>query len=109
MHRLFIGLFCFLFLYGLCGCAAFNDTFSRSGQESAPQESTPQVCLLDPASCIPQTPSPAVAPDKTAPIVQIPETSYDFGILREDTELVHKFLIKNVGASELIIKKVSPG
>ena len=119
MQRLFIGLLCFPVLYGLCGCASFKDTFSRSGQESPPQQSetkapalipaTPQTCPLDPASCVPQTTSPAAAPDKTAPIVQVPETSYDFGIMREDKEFVHKFHIKNAGASELIIKKISPG
>ena len=119
MQRLFIGLLCFLVLYGLCGCAAFKDTSGRSGQESPPQQSetkapalipaTHQTCSLDSVACVPQTISPAVAPEKGAPIVQVPETSFDFGIMREDKEFVHKFRIKNVGASELIIQKISPG
>ena len=119
MQRLFIGLLCFLVLYGLCGCAAFKDTSSRSGQGSSPQQSetkasalipaASQTCRLDSVACIPQTTSLAIAPDNAAPIVQVPETSFDFGIMREDKEFVHKFRIKNVGASELIIKKISPG
>jgi len=119
VQRLFIGLLCFLVLYGLCGCAAFKDTSSRSGQESPSQQSetkapalfpaTPQTCRLDSVECVPQTTSLVVAPEKGTPIVQVSETSFDFGIMREDKEFVHKFRIKNVGASELIIKKISPG
>ncbi len=119
MQRLFIGVLYFLLLYGLCGCAAFKDAYSRSGQESSPQQSetkapalipaASQTCPLDSVACIPQTTPLAVAPDKAAPIVQVPETSFDFGIMREDKEFVHKFRIKNVGASELTIKKISPG
>ncbi len=119
MQRLFIGLLCFLVLYGLCGCAAFKDASSRSGQESPLQQSetkapalipaTPQICPLDSVACVPQTTSLAAAPEKAAPIVQVPETSFDFGMMREDKEFVHKFRILNAGTSELIIKKISPG
>jgi hypothetical protein len=119
VQRLFIGLLCFPVLYGLCGCASFKDTSSRSGQESLPQQSetkapavippTSQTCTLDPAACVPPTAPLAAAPDKAAPIVQVPEATFDLGIMREDKTFVHKFLIKNVGASELTIKKISPG
>jgi hypothetical protein len=119
VRRLFIGLLCFPVLYGLCGCAAFKDSSSRSGQESPPQQSetkapaltpaTPQTCTLDSVACVPQTTPLVAAPDKAAPVVQIPETSFDLGIMREDKEFAHEFRIKNVGASELTIKKISPG
>ena len=67
------------------------------------------VCLLDPAAAIPETVSPAPATDE-APIVQLAETAYDFGTMNAETdEFVHKFSIKNVGASQLKIKKIIPG
>jgi hypothetical protein len=102
----------------LCGCAAFKDSFSRFGQQPAQKAETKapasipetaQVCSLDTVACVPQSTSPVAAPDKAAPVVQVPETSYDFGIMSEDKDFVHKFRIKNVGASELKIKKVLPG
>jgi hypothetical protein len=119
VQRLFTGLLCFAVLYCLCGCAAFKDSSSGSWQESTPQQSetkppalipeTAQVCLLDPAACVPQTTSPVAAPEKAAPVVQVPETSFDFGKMNEDKVFVHKFQIKNAGTSELIIKKILPG
>jgi hypothetical protein len=119
VQRLFTGLLCFAVLYGLCGCAAFKDSSSNSWQESPPQQSetkspglipeTAQVCLLDPAACVPQTTSPVAAPEKAAPVVQVPETSFDFGKMNEDKVFVHKFQIKNAGTSDLIIKKILPG
>jgi hypothetical protein len=119
VRRLFIGLLCFTVLYGLFGCAAFKDTSSRSAQESLPQQyetkapalipAALQTCPLDSIACVPQTTSLVAAPEKAAPIVQVPETSFDFGIMREDKDFVHKFRIRNVGTSELIIKKIIPG
>jgi hypothetical protein len=119
VQRLFIGLLCFLIPYGLWGCASFKDTSSRSGQEAQPQQSetkaptlipaTLQTCPLNSVACVPQTTSLVAAPEKAAPIVQVPETSFDFGIMREDKDFVHKFRIKNVGTAELIIKKIIPG
>jgi hypothetical protein len=120
VQRLFIGLLCFPVLYGLCGCAAFKDTSSRSVQESPPQQQTEtkapalipgtvQTCPLDSVACVQQTSSPVVAPEKAVPIVKVPETSFDFGKMTEDKVFVHKFQIKNVGTSELIIKKILPG
>jgi len=119
VQRLFVGLLCFALGYGLCGCASFKDSSSRSGQELPPQQSetkapdlipaAPQICPLDPAGCIPQTTSPVTPPGKAAPVVQVPETSFDFGTMSGDSVFVHKFQIKNVGTSELIIKKIIPG
>jgi hypothetical protein len=119
VQRLFIGLLCFALVCGLCGCAGFKDSSYRSGQELPPQQSetkapdlnpeAAQICPLDPAACVPQTTSPVTPPGKTAPVVQVPETSFDFGTMSEDKVFVHKFQIKNVGASELIIKKILPG
>lgn len=120
MQRLFIGLLCFSVLYIVCGCAAFKDSSSSSVQESPTQQKseakapdtisgTLKVCPLDSVACVPENTSLAVAPDKAAPVVQLPETSFDFGIMNENREFVHKFQIKNAGSSDLIIKKIIPG
>ncbi len=119
MQRLFIGLLCFAFVNGICGCAAFKDSSCCSGQELPPQQSeakapdlipaAPQICLLDPAACAPEITSSVTPPEKAAPVVQVPEKSFDFGTMSGDSVFVHKFQIKNVGASELIIKKIIPG
>jgi hypothetical protein len=119
MQRFFTGMLCVLFLYPLYGCSTFTGASDRFVKESravlhpetkAPGQdcATAGVCLLDPASAIPETVSPAPASDN-APIVQLAETAYDFGTVREDQDLRHKFTIKNVGTSQLKIKKVLPG
>jgi hypothetical protein len=129
MQRLLSGLLCFAALYTLCGCAAYKDSFSRSAQGTARQTETEasasiagtnentcalipgtaQTCRIDSATCLVQaTSSPVEAPQKSAPIVQVPETSHDFGTMQEDKEFFHKFLVKNTGTSELVIKKIIP-
>jgi hypothetical protein len=118
VQRLFIGLLCFTVLYGLFGCSALKDASSRSGQESSPQQreaqapppvpETPQTCPLDSVACVPQATPLAAALKKEGPVAQVPETSFDFGIMNEDKEFVHKFRIRNVGTSELIIKQILP-
>lgn len=42
----------------------------------------------------------------TGPVVQVPETSFDFGEVVEGKDYVHDFIIKNVGTAPLEIKKV---
>ncbi len=119
MQRFFTVMLCVLFLYPLSGCTTFTDASNRFVQEShailhpeatasAPDSPIAGVCLLDPAAAIPETVSPAPATDG-APIVQLAETAYDFGTMNENNEFVHKFSIKNVGASQLKIKKIIPG
>ncbi len=129
MKRLLGGFLVFLALYSLFGCASFKDLAGRPGQEqtqpagsnacastAATEESalpgTAQVCRLDSAVCYLQTttPPPAIsAPDKAAPVVQVPEKSFDFGTMRGDGDFSHKFKIMNTGTSDLIIKKIIPG
>lgn len=106
MQSLSTGLLCFLVLYILCGCAGFKDASSLSGQQSVQKtetrESTPEPTLQT------DTSSPARA-EKPVPVVQVPEPSFDFGKMSDDKVFVHKFLLKNVGTSELVIKKILPG
>jgi len=110
MQRFFTGMLCFLVLYPLSGCTTFTGASNRFVQESSTAQDSPTtgVCLLDLAASIPETVSPAPATDN-APIVQLPETAYDFGSMNENREFVHKFSVRNVGESQLKIKKIIPG
>ncbi len=119
MHRLLKGLLCFLVLGLLSGCAATKNTTSSLVQKTltiahlgskTPEHGSEKggVCLLDPTPTAADA-TVAAAPADKAPVVQIPETAFDFGTVTDDKDLVHKFSIKNVGKSELKIKKVMPG
>jgi hypothetical protein len=44
-----------------------------------------------------------------APVIQISEATYDFGEVPEGGELVHDFIVKNTGRTELRIEQVRPG
>ncbi len=114
MQRFFTRLLCFLALLMLCGCAAFKGDSIRPGQEPVLQTETKapasiagtaETCPVGSLVCV----TPVPAPEKRAPLIEIPEKSYDFGIMNEDGDFSHKFEIKNVGTSELIIKKILPG
>ena len=48
-------------------------------------------------------------PQANAPSVQLAETMFDFGQLKEDGDYLHVFKVKNAGAATLQIKKVLPG
>jgi hypothetical protein len=114
MKRLGAGIFCTLTLFFLTGCAhtsgatdSFRSTLAFLHLGKAPAEK--HVCMLDPTSYMTETPDQSAAASDRAPVVEVPETTYDFGKFTEDKELVHKFDIKNVGKSVLTIKKVLPG
>jgi hypothetical protein len=49
----------------------------------------------------------AASPD--APVLQVPEPTYDFGEVFEGVEVSHDFKIKNTGKTELLIEQVRPG
>lgn len=48
-------------------------------------------------------------PQPNAPSVQLAETMFDFGQLKEDGDYLHVFKVKNAGTAALQIKKVLPG
>ncbi len=48
------------------------------------------------------------APAASGPVVQVPETSFNFGEVNDGADYVHDFKIKNVGNAALEIKKVLP-
>ncbi|MCE5335177.1 MAG: DUF1573 domain-containing protein [Desulfobacteraceae bacterium] len=43
------------------------------------------------------------------PVVQMSETSWNFGELIDGREYAHDFMVKNAGTAPLEIKKVLPG
>jgi hypothetical protein len=127
MQRFFTVLLCFSVLLMLGGCATSNGGSSRLGQEPAPQAETKaaapipgttatpatasipgaaEICPVGSVTCPPGT---APAPQKTGPTAEVPEKLFDFGTMNEDRDYSHAFIIKNVGTSELTIKKVLPG
>ena len=44
-----------------------------------------------------------------APVVEVPETSWDFGHVPQNSKLTHDYWIKNIGTDSLKIIKVKPG
>lgn len=46
---------------------------------------------------------------RTAPVAVFPEKVFDFGLALEGKEITHDFVVRNGGASELLIQNVKPG
>jgi hypothetical protein len=117
MQRFFTGLLCFSVLMMFYGCATITDDSSVSGQKPASQTETKAAAPTPGATETQVTAPPGTtgtgitpAQDKPpAPAVEVPEKAFDFGVMREERDYSHAFIIKNVGTSELIIKKIVPG
>lgn len=103
---------CSLVVLALWGCAAFMKGTGQGDRTSEPvqqQNAEPAgVCLIDPM-CAVHASDLAVAQTDNPPVVQVPERVYDFGFIDGSKELVHTFVIRNSGRSELKIKDVLPG
>ena len=59
-----------------------------------------------------ETPKPEIALAAVStgpPVVEIPETFFDFGNVTDGNDYVHAFVIRNTGTGSLEIKKVLPG
>ena len=58
-----------------------------------------------------EKPDTAVASAVTTgtPALEVPEWYFDFGEVKEGTDYVHAFVIRNKGTGVLEIKKVQPG
>lgn len=52
-----------------------------------------------------QTSAPVAAQQGT-PLVEVPETEFDFGVVNEENEYMHEFKVFNKGNGVLEIKKV---
>ena len=118
MQRFFSGLLCFSALLMLCGCATSKGDYSSAGREPIPQTETKAVAPASGATenkvaMVPGTPPAGTTTgevsQRTGPIAEVPEKFFDFGTMSEDMDYSHAFIVKNVGTSELTIKKVLPG
>ncbi|MHC1727264.1 MAG: hypothetical protein AB9866_14860 [Syntrophobacteraceae bacterium] len=92
-NRLLVSLFC-LFL-ALWGCASKKATVDEG-----------------PRAAISPAAAPTVAPAAVAagtPVVEVPETNFDFGVVTDGNDYTHAFVIRNAGTGVLEIKKVLPG
>jgi hypothetical protein len=47
--------------------------------------------------------------DTNTPLIEVPETLFDFGEIKDGDDYVHAFTIWNLGTGVLEIKKVLPG
>jgi hypothetical protein len=93
-------------------CKTNNACASPAPTNESKIAGTVQVCRLESAQCFLQTtdsPASIPSPGTTGPVVQVPEATYDFGSMPGYSVFSHKFVIKNVGTSELVIKKIFPG
>ncbi len=63
----------------------------------------------DPQATAPKAePQAAVSSAQAFPVLQIPETTFDFGEVYEGGEVEHEFVLKNTGKGELLIDQVRP-
>lgn len=118
MQRLFKALIYSLIAYAVCGCAAFDDAYRRDAQPPVPSRAETQspsknpaasgVCVLDPVAAAARETASSTPSTSNAPIVEVPEPTYTFGT-GANRDFSHTFTIKNVGTSELNIKKFIPG
>ena len=63
----------------------------------------------EPAGDASQAKPATQAVPQNAPVIQIPQATFDFGDVPEGVEVVHDFKIKNTGKAELQIEQVRPG
>jgi hypothetical protein len=96
MQRFFTGLLCFSVLLLHCSFAAVMGDSSVWAQTPSTQTETKAAA-----------PTPGTRPP--GPAVAVAESTFDFGVMREDKDYSHTFIIKNEGTSELIIEKVQHG
>ena len=107
MRRFSIGLLSAFVLLMFYGYGATTGDSGVSGQQPAPQTETRAAAPTSgtaPAGII-----LAQAQQRTGPVAEVAEKSFDFGTMNEDRDYSHAFIIKNAGTSELTIKKVLRG
>jgi hypothetical protein len=98
-NLLTIGLIVSLFLIPL-GCAHTPD---RTG--AVPEQ--PQTT----AAPVSATPAPAADTAQTngTPVLELSETTFDFGLVSDGNDYIHAFKMRNTGTGVLIIRKILPG
>jgi len=63
----------------------------------------------DNSAGMPEHKDNAAAQTNGTPTVEVPETVFDFGVVREGNDYLHAFNIKNTGTGALEIRKILPG
>jgi hypothetical protein len=58
---------------------------------------------------MPEHQEAAIAQTTGTPAVELSETTFDFGVVREGNDYIHAFKIRNTGTGVLVIRKVLPG
>lgn len=43
------------------------------------------------------------------PVIEIKNTSHDFGAVFKNEKFVHAFIVRNAGTADLVIEEVKPG
>jgi hypothetical protein len=114
MKGLGIVTICVIASFFAAGCAHQKDSLPKASESAAAVQSEnygSMVCLLDATAAYSvEKVEPVPAPvDGTSPAIEVPETSFDFGKISEEQDLVHTFSVRNVGTSVLNIRKVVPG
>jgi hypothetical protein len=51
----------------------------------------------------------ATAQTNGTPAVELSETTFDFGVVKEGNDYLHAFEIRNTGTGVLVIRKILPG
>ena len=63
----------------------------------------------DNAASMPNHQEIAAVQTNGTPVIEVPETVFDFGIVREGNDYIHDFKIRNIGTGPLEIRKIVPG
>ena len=79
-----------LFIAAWCICLSWAHAANPAGNPAQPKPA-----------------APAASPN--APVIQVPEATYDFGEVFEGGEVSHDYMVKNTGKTELQIEQVRPG
>ena len=79
-----------LFIAAWCFCVSWAHAANPAGNPAQPQPAAPEA-------------------SQNAPVIQVPETTFDFGEVFEGVEVSHDYVIKNAGKTELQIEQVRPG
>ncbi len=94
------------------GCAHISDnpTDTAEQQQIAAIHGTCPVSLAPvELADMPKQQEIATGQTNGMPRVEIPEAIFDFGLVREGSNYVHAFKIRNTGTGVLQLKKIMPG
>ncbi len=111
MKNLFTSGFAVCVFLVLFGCAHAPDIAGvpEEQQIAAAHGTCPLPCIPAELAGAPTEQEIAEARTNGAPAVEIPETTFDFGLVSQENTYIHAFKIRNIGTGVLRIKKIMPG